>query len=299
MAASASDPSRSTRALDKPRSPSWLPNVEGLLDPDVVRAIDSLPNAVNEYGYDAWGFSPAYAKVAYSIGKKILTPYFRPEVHGIENLPRGRVLIVPNHSGQIPFDGAVVALATLLEASPPRLVRPMVERWFPTVPYVNELIARCGAVLGAPINCRNLLLDDQAILVFPEGIKGSGKPWKQRYKLQPFGRGFMRLALQTQTPVVPCAVIGGEESIVSLHNSKSLARLLGLPYAPIHPLLPVLGLLAYFPVPVKFHLHFGAPLHFEGRADDEDSVIDAKVAVVMREVQSLIDKGLQERRSIF
>jgi 1-acyl-sn-glycerol-3-phosphate acyltransferase len=269
------------------------------VDPEVADAIDALPNRVNELGYDAWGFNAERAKVWYSVGKRRLLPYFRPEVTGIENLPAGRVLIVPNHSGQFPIDGFIIALACLLRAKPPRLVRAMVERYFPTVPFVNEIFTRCGAVLGDPINCRNLLLDDQAIVVFPEGVKGGGKTWKHRYQLQPFGRGFMRLALQTNTPIVPCAVIGGEESVISIYNAKKLARVLGAPYFPVSPFVPLLGPAAYFPLPVKFHIHMGAPLRFSGPFDDEDTVIDQKVKEVKDAVEGLIAQGLRERTSIF
>lgn len=262
-----------------------------VVDPDVARAIDSLPNELNELGYDAWGFNRERAKLFYSLGKRLLMPYFRPEVTGLEHLPSGRMLIVPNHSGQLPIDGMIISLTCLLHAKPPRLVRAMVERWFPKLPFVNELFARSGAVLGDPVNCRNLLLDDQVIVVFPEGAKGSGKTWSRRYQLQDFGRGFMRLALQTDAPIVPCAVIGGEESIVSLYDWKGLARLLGTPYAPISPL--------YFPLPVKFHVHFGAPLRFDGRFDDEDAVIDEKVKRVKDEIARLIERGRAERRSLF
>jgi 1-acyl-sn-glycerol-3-phosphate acyltransferase len=261
------------------------------IDPEVARALDSLPNEVNELGYDAWGFHRERAKLWFSIGKRLLMPYFRPEVTGLEHLPEGRMLIVPNHSGQLPIDGMIIALACLLRAEPPRLVRAMVERWFPKLPFVNELFARCGAVLGDPVNCRNLLLDDQVIVVFPEGAKGSGKTWKHRYRLQEFGRGFMRLALQTDAPIVPCAVVGGEESIVSLHDWKSMARLLGMPYLPISPL--------YFPLPVKFHVHFGEPMRFTGRFDDEDAVIDEKVKRVTEVIELLLARGLAERKSVF
>jgi 1-acyl-sn-glycerol-3-phosphate acyltransferase len=265
--------------------------VIGTIDPDVARAIDSLPNKVNELGFDAWGFHKDRAKLWYSVGKRILMPYFRPQVSGLENLPPGRMLIVPNHSGQLPIDGMIIALVCLMQAEPPRLVRAMVERWFPRLPFINELFSRCGAVLGDPINCRNLLQDDQVIVVFPEGAKGSGKPWRERYTLKPFGRGFMRLALQTQTPIVPCAVIGGEESIISLHDWKTAARLLKMPYFPI-PVTP-------FPLPVQFHVHFGEAMHFSGRYDDEDSVIDEKVRQVEDVVKFLIEKGRAERTSVF
>lgn len=273
-----------------------LPVPLNLVPPDdeIVRALRQIPSSVNELGFDAWGFSPEWARVLYSIGKRVYD-YFRPEVFGAENIPEGRVLVVPNHAGQLPFDGIVIALATLLHGKPPRLMRAMVERWFPKTPFINEVFARGGAVLGAPINCRNLLLDDQAILVFPEGARGSGKIFRDRYKLMPFGRGFMRLALQTNTPIVPTAVIGGEEAVISVHSSRTLAKLIQAPYFPISPFLPILGPLAYFPLPVKFRIHFGKPMHFEGAFDDEDAAIDEKVAVVMAEVQGLIDEGLKAR----
>ena len=268
------------------------------IDPKVSEAIDSLPNRINSQGFDPWGFSPQDAKFYYSLARHVYD-YFRPEIFGIEHVPAGRVLIVPNHSGQLPFDGMVVAQATLLQAKPPRLVRAMAERWVSTLPFVNEMFARSGVVLGDPINCRNLLEDDQAILVFPEGARGSGKIYQQRYKLAPFGRGFMRLALQTKTPVVPVAVIGAEESIISIHDWKGLAKLLRAPYVPISPLLPLLGPLAYFPMPTKFRIYFGEPMHFDGPFDDEDSIIQRKVDQVQDRVQQLVDEGLAQRRSVF
>ena len=270
-----------------------------LVDDDVARALAALPTHVNELGYDPWGFSPSYARVGYSLAKRFVHAYFRPDVVGIENVPKGRVLLVANHSGQLPLDGVVIAVTCLLEAHPPRLVRPMVERWFPRVPFINEVISRGGATLGAPINCRNLLNDEQAILVFPEGVKGSGKVWSQRYKLQAFGRGFMRLALQTNTPIVPIGVVGGEESLISVHNWRGMAKLLGMPYLPIPALLPVLGPLAFLPLPVKFYLRFGAPLTFEGRHDDDDAVIDAKVRTVTSAIDGLIEQGRNARTSLF
>jgi 1-acyl-sn-glycerol-3-phosphate acyltransferase len=271
---------------------------EILIDPLVSSAIDSLPNRLNEFGYDPWGFHPEKAKPLFSVGKGIYE-YFRPEIHGIENIPAGRVLLVPNHAGQLPFDGLVILMACLLHGRPPRLPRAMAERFVPRIPFVSEFFARSGVVVGDPFNCRNLLLDDNAILVFPEGARGSGKVWRERYKLRPFGRGFMRLALQTETPVVPVAVIGSEEAVISVHNFRPLARLFGAPYFPINPLLPLLGPLAYFPLPVKFHVYFGEPMRFEGPFDDEDTVIDAKVKQVQVRVQQMIDRGLAARTAIF
>ena len=269
-----------------------------LIDPEVSAAIDSIPVRVNEYGFDPWGLSPEVAKVTYSLASRVAR-YFRPEIRGIEKLPAGRVLIVPNHSGQLPFDGIVIADTCLRKANPPRLVRAQAERWVPTLPVVNELFARSGVVVGDPINCRNLLNEENAILVFPEGARGSGKPWRERYRLRPFGRGFMRLALQTEAPVVPVAVVGAEESIISIHDWKTMARILGMPYLPISPLLPILGPLAYFPLPTKFYIEFGEPMRFTGPFDDEDPVIQRKVDEVQQTVQRMVDEGLARRPSVF
>ena len=170
-----------------------------VVDREVAAAIDSIPNNINSLGYDPWGLNPEAAKTYFSLAKLIYS-YFRPNVVGIENLPAGRVLIVPNHSGQLPFDALTVATACLLKAQPPRLVRSMAERWFPTLPWVNIAFSRSGVVVGDPINCRNLLDDDNAILVFPEGARGSGKVFQERYKLRDFGRGFICLLYTSPSP---------------------------------------------------------------------------------------------------
>ena len=268
------------------------------VSPDVARALDQVPLELNELGYDAWGFHKGTAAVLYSVAQT-LSRYFRPTVSGIENIPQGRVLIVPNHSGQLPFDGLVVAVETLLGATPPRLVRPMAERWFPTLPFVSAAFSRSGVVVGDPINCRNLLEANNAILVFPEGARGSGKVWSKRYHLEAFGRGFMRLALQTRTPIVPVSVVGAEESIPSIVNLSGLAKRLGMPYLPVPPHLPLLGPLAYLPLPTRFWIDFGPPMVFDGPYDDEDEVIQRKVDVVQAQVQAMVDSRLARRESVF
>ncbi len=267
-----------------------------LVVPGIARAFDSL--GLPEEGYDQWGFNAEQSRLWYSLAYPIYR-YFRPRVHGVENIPPGRVLIAGNHSGQLPFDGIVIALSTLLEADPPRLLRPMVERWVPTLPVINEIFSRTGVALGDPINCRNLLEADNAILVFPEGARGLGKTSELRYRLESFGRGFMRLALQTGSPIVPVAVVGAEEALLSIHNASTLARVLKFPYFPIPPLLPILGPLAYLPLPARFHLYYGEPMHFEGPFDDEDPVIDEKVRQVSERIESLIARGLAERQTVF
>lgn len=266
--------------------------------PELDRAFSTLEHQLNEQGYDDWGFHPQTAKHGYAIGD-LLYRYFRTQTTGIENIPEGRVLLIANHSGQLPLDGMVIGTTCLLDGKPPRAIRAMVERMVPTLPFVNELFSRTGAVVGDPTNCRNLLGADNAILVFPEGAAGCGKLFKDRYHLAHFGRGFMRLALQTNTPIVPISVVGAEESIPSVMNLKRLAKLVGAPYVPIPPHFPLLGMLAYLPLPSRFYIDFGEPMTFEGRDDAEDEIIDAKVATVSSTIQRMIDERLAIRPSVF
>jgi len=269
-----------------------------IIDRDVQAAFDTIPVDVNEMGYDPWGFHPRTARAYFTAAKQVYR-YFHPEIVGIENIPEGRVLVVPNHSGQLPFDGMVVAVAALLERSKPRMLRAMAERWFPTLPFVNIAFSRSGVVVGDPINCRNLLEAENGILVFPEGVRGSGKIFQNRYQLADFGRGFMRLALQTGAPIVPVGIVGAEESIISIADFKPLARAVGAPYIPVPALLPLLGPLAYLPMPTKFHIYFGEPMTFDGPFDDEDEVIQSKVNEVQNAVAALIQRGRAARTSWF
>lgn len=273
---------------------TWLRERYG--HPEIENALRDLEKEVPRY--DPWGFSPRDSK-PFAVLASLVYRYFRPVVTGIEHLPAGRVLVVANHSGQLPFDGLVIGTACLLKADPPRMCRPMMERWVPTLPFVNVAFSRAGGVVGDPINCRNLLERENAILVFPEGTQGSGKTWFQRYRLTPFGRGFMRLALQTKTPIVLVSVVGAEEAIISVANLKPIANLFGMPYLPVPLLLPVLGPLSIFPLPTRFYLDFAAPLHFDGPFDDEDEVIDAKVDTVRTKLQAMIDERLSKRESVF
>ena len=250
----------------------------------------------NEYGYDAYGLGREHVETAARLAGWMYRVYFRAEAHGVEHIPAaGRVLFVANHSGQLPYDGLVIGSACFLEPPQPRLVRSMVEHFVPTVPFASYLLARCGQIIGTPENCKHLLDEDEAILVFPEGARGISKPFSRRYQLAEFGLGFMRLALATGTPIVPVAVIGAEEQAPAI-NVKPLARLLGTPSFPIVPYPPFIPLV---PLPVKYRLHFGEPMTFTGDPDDDDEVMGDKVTAVKRRLESLIHVGLQERKHVF
>jgi 1-acyl-sn-glycerol-3-phosphate acyltransferase len=269
--------------------------VDRQLGSDVRERTRALAVRQNEYGYDSFGFHRDSLRYAAVVAKFLYEHYFRAETFGLSNVPAGRVLLVSNHSGQLPFDGAVIAAAMFLSADPPRVVRSMVEKFIPTLPFASYLFSRWGQVVGSPENCRRLLEDGEAILVFPEGAKGISKPFSQRYQLQDFGLGFMRLALQTRTPIVPVAVIGAEEQAPAI-NIKPLAKLIGAPAFPIMPFPPFLPLL---PLPVRYRLYFGEPLCFTGDPDDDDEVIEAPVRAVKNSIQSMIQLGLKERKHVF
>jgi 1-acyl-sn-glycerol-3-phosphate acyltransferase len=259
------------------------------------RILDSGTARLNELGYDPFGMSPAFIKKVVPIIRFLYRAYFRVSTHGLYELPTTRLMFVSNHSGQLPFDGALIAAAVAIEGKPPRIVRSMVERWVPSLPFVSLFMARCGQVLGDPENSRRLLENDEAILVFPEGVRGISKLFSQRYQLRPFGSGFMRQAIETKTPVAPVAVIGAEESMPAFFNLKRLARLVGAPAFPVTPTFPWLLLLGLVPYPVKIHIYFGEPMTFSGDPNDEDDVIEAKVKQVQDRVAELIRRGLKER----
>ena len=272
--------------------------VEARLGPEFRERTQALTVRQNEYGFDPFGFSRSHLKYAFAIAKFLHDSYFRCESHGIENVPPGRVLLVANHSGQLPFDAVVIASAMMLKADPPRMVRSMVERFIPTLPFMSYLMNRWGQIIGTPENCRRLLEDEEAILVFPEGVRGISKPFSRRYQLEPFGLGFMRLAHETGAPVVPVAVIGAEEQAPAV-NVKSIARLIGAPAFPVSPIPPFVPL----PLPVKYRLYFGEPLRFSaaggpGDGDDDENLVE-DVRTVRNSVQSMIQVGLKERKHVF
>mgnify|MGYP001293743725 CR=1 FL=1 len=256
-----------------------------------------VPVTVGDGKVDPFGFDLNTAKYAVAGAAFFYRVYFRAKVLGIEHVPIGRVLLIANHSGQVPLDALMIGTSMFSEAEPPRFIRSMIEKWTQTLPFVGTFFQRVGQVVGVPENARRLLAQGEAVLVFPEGARGVSKPFYKRYKLERFGLGFMRLALETQTPIVPVAVIGAEEQYVNLGNHDRLARLLKMPSFPVVPQWLLPG--GQLPLPTKYRIYFGAPLFFDGDADDEDAVIDEKVQVVRQTIQSMLNRGLKERDSVF
>jgi 1-acyl-sn-glycerol-3-phosphate acyltransferase len=265
-------------------------------DDDIAGRTEALVVRGNEFGFDEFGLSRDSVRGAVRVACWLYRNYFRATAFGVEHIPRnGRVIFAANHSGQLPFDGLVIAAACFLEPETPRLVRSMVEYFVPKVPFASYLLARWGQIIGTPENCRRLLAVDEAVLVFPEGARGISKNFSRRYQLAEFGTGFLRLALEMRAPIVPIAVIGAEEQAPAI-NVKPLARLLGVPSFPVVPYPPFMPLV---PLPVKYRLYFGEPIMMAGDPDDDDDVLDDKARIVKHRIQSMIQLGLREREHVF
>ncbi|MEY4948830.1 MAG: hypothetical protein RL698_1041 [Pseudomonadota bacterium] len=269
------------------------------LEEEIAGGLARIPTVLNEYGYDAWGFSPETSRRVLTLMGLLYRYWFRVELHGIENLPEGRALVIANHSGQIPLDAAMMMVGSILEGEPPRILRGMAEYWLPTLPFIGTMGHRIGSVVGTPKNCIDLLHREEAVLAFPEGVRGLNKPFSRRYRLQRFGLGFMRLALETDAPIVPAVVVGAEEQIPTVGNADALGRMVGLPALPIPALLPILGPLCMLPLPVKYHVWIGEPMSFSGNPHDEDVFIEGLVDKVRSRMREMIERGLRARRSSF
>ena len=276
-----------------------LPRSLNALQHEIAERMLRIPTRLNTYGYDAWGFHPDSARRSMLFTALLYHYWFRVETHDIDRIPRGRVLLISNHAGQIALDAAMICAACFFEAEPPRVVRGMGEYWLPTVPWLNELMVRTGSVVGTRKNAIDLLTNEEAVIAFPEGIRGMNKLIWERYQLQEFGQGFMRLALETHTPIVPIAVVGSEEQAPGIANLQPLAKLLRMPAFPVTLTWPWLGPLGMVPLPVKYHIYFGEPMQFEGNPGDEDEVIAEKVELVKGRIATMLAEGLARRRSLF
>jgi 1-acyl-sn-glycerol-3-phosphate acyltransferase len=287
----------------------WLPaRITQALVPGPVQELGrelglrlrETPTRLNAYGFDPYGFHPDTARSMLLPAALLYRYYFRVQTHGIASVPSGRLLLIANHSGQFGYDGAMLAMAMLLEARPPRLCRGMAEFMFWRTPWAGTYASRAGMMAGTPRNCAAMLEAGECVMVFPEGARGANKPWRKRYQLQPFGLGFMRLALETSTPIVPVGIVGAEEQQPGFANLEGIGKKLGLPSLPITVSMPWLGLLGpAFALPVKYHIHFGEPMYVDGRSDDEDSAIERRVDDVKAEIAALLARGRSERSGIF
>jgi 1-acyl-sn-glycerol-3-phosphate acyltransferase len=258
---------------------------------EVDARIARLQLSFNAHGFDAYGVSRASLAAGFRVVGWLYRHYFSVRCHGIEHVPtQGRVILVGNHSGGYAIDAGMAIAACFFELEPPRLAHGMADRFISRLPFISELASRTGQITGLPQHARQLLADERVLLVFPEGARGTSKLFWNRYSLGQFGTGFMRLALTTQSPIVPFAFLGGGEAVPTIANLELLGKLFGVPYVPLTPYLVPL------PLPVQAELRFGAPLRFTGTGEESQGTIQEQVDVVKACIADLIARGLAARK---
>ena len=279
---------------------------------------DPLPSAVGsalgflrrrftgDYPVDDFGFDPELtSSVLLAPARPLYEHYFRVETRGMEHVPDvGSALLVANHSGTIPLDAVMTQLALLDYHPAHRHLRMLGADLVFRLPIVSSLARKGGATLACNADAERLLASGHLVGVWPEGFKGIGKPFSERYKLQRFGRGgFVSAALRTGKPIIPCSIIGAEEIYPIIGNANWLARLLGLPYVPVTPTFPLLGALGMVPLPSKWIIEFSEPIetaNLGGPVAAEDPMLVFNLTDQVREtIQSTLYKLLMQRRSVF
>jgi 1-acyl-sn-glycerol-3-phosphate acyltransferase len=271
---------------------------------DLRRALDAVGRRLRgDYEEDEWGYDPSFAAAAEPLLSFLYDRWWRVTATGTEHVPRtGRALVVANHAGVLPWDATMMATA-LRRAGVDRDPRFMALDWAFELPWASVAIRRSGGVPASPYNALRLLQQDHLVMVFPEGAKGVGKPWSERYRLQRFGRGgFVELALRTGAPIVPCAVVGSEEIYPKLGEIPGVARLLGAPYMPITPTFPLLGPFGAIPLPSRWRIAFGEPIDLSSLGPEaaEDRATVLEVAEDVRDrIQAMVYDNLIERQGAF
>lgn len=240
-------------------------------------------------GSDPWGLDIDLVEKSLRLLTPLYRHYFKVRVIGAEKINDEPYVVASNHSGQIPIDAMLIAMALLLDADQPLLVRPMVERFMTTLPFINKYASSLGAVLGDRQNASYLLSQGQSILVFPEGVKGISKSSPDYYKVKDFSSGFYRMASTHQTSILPIAVIGAEEMYPFVIHFKGLANLVGFPALPLS--------LNLIPLPSPIDIYIGDALKPE--ANENEKKIANNVYVLEQQIKKMIVYGLAKRRPFF
>ncbi len=275
-----------------------------LAGPEEYRWLDRIGVRDLGLGYDRFGFEKESAALAYLFLRLVYKYWFRVESEGHHNIPRvGRCILVGNHGGLLPWDASMMCVDALCRLHPPRMVRAIVDHFVATLPFLNVIFARCGQVIGARQNFRELLQGEELILVFPEGTKGIGKPYWDRYRLRPFRVGFVEMALQYKSPIVPVSFIGPDDQAPIVVSFDGVSQSLGVPFVPVTPTFPWLGLAGLLPYPVKYRIQYGEPIHFY-REYGKDAALDPRLVEelasrVREKVQDMVDAGLKRRTGVF
>jgi 1-acyl-sn-glycerol-3-phosphate acyltransferase len=256
------------------------------------------------YAVDEFGFDPQWTESFLTIFKALYRDYWRVECTGVENIPpAGRALLVANHAGVLPWDGTMIKTAVFAEHPHPRHVRALVAGQFMGMPVMSWFLRRTGQAVGHPDDTRRLLERDELVLVFPEGTRGTGKSFRDRYRLRRFGRGgFVATAIRAQAPIIPISVVGSEEIYPMIGDLGPVARFFGLPYFPVTPFWPWLGPLGMIPLPSKWRIQFHAPVdvsHLPPSAAADQHIVMSLADEVRDTIQKGIYENLKLRRGVF
>jgi 1-acyl-sn-glycerol-3-phosphate acyltransferase len=278
--------------------------VERILPADEIQRAKDFAVEDTGYGFDPFGAERESALLSYVVMRVLHKHWFRVQSHGLENIPlEGAALVVPNHSGVIAIDAAMLATDVFMNLERPRVVRAVVDYFTSLLPFVNVFFTRSGQLVGHSKNFEDLLRHDHLVGVFPEGARGVGKRFRQRYKLRRFNVGFVELSLIHKVPIIPTAIIGAEEQAPMFANIASLARLFHLPFFPITPFFPWLGPIGLIPLPSKYHISYGEAFRFYEEYPPE-TVSDSQTIRMLADkvqlrVQEMIEAGLQQRQTIY
>ena len=258
----------------------------------------------SNYAVDDFGFDPQWTESFLTVFKSLYHDYWRVETTGVEHVPAtGRALLVANHAGVLPWDGTMIKTAVFVEHPHPRHVRALVASQFMGMPVMSWFLRRTGQAVGHPDDTRRLLERDELVLVFPEGTRGTGKSFRDRYRLRRFGRGgFVATAIRAQAPIIPVSVVGSEEIYPMVGDLTPVARLFGLPYFPVTRFWPWLGPLGMIPLPSKWRIQFHPPVevaHLPPKAAEDQHLVMTLADDVRDTIQRGIYENLKLRRGVF
>jgi 1-acyl-sn-glycerol-3-phosphate acyltransferase len=289
----------------------------GLALPEAAgRAAASLPRGARDavrfaarrlegdYSEDEWGYDEQFVDAVLPFFEFMYDRWWRVDATGLQHVPaHGRAMLAANHAGILPWDATMISVALLREHPLPRTPRFMVLNWAFELPWISTVMRKLGGVVASPYNAMRLLEQDQLLAVFPEGVKGTGKPFRERYRLQRFGRGgFVEIALRTRSPIVPVAVVGSEEIYPKIGDLPGVARLLGAPFLPITPTFPWLGPLGAVPLPSRWRIEFCEPIQtapYGPAAADDRGVVFELSEQVRETIQRKLYENLVKRGRAF
>lgn len=261
-------------------------------DKKITEIFELLKEDYKDYK-DPWGFNLELCEKTLRKVVPLYRSYFRVRVFGIENVKEHSYIVTSNHTGQVPLDAMLITIAFLLDVTPPRILRAMVERFMAQLPFIGDFAAQTGSILGDRANCSFLIDHGESILVFPEGVRGISKNTPDFYKLKSFSEGFYRIALQKKTPILPVCVIGAEEMFPFVFHSKRLAKILKVPAIPLTANL--------FPLPSPIDIYIGQeitiPVHLETEASDKE--VKENVFHIENTIKRMLITGLKNRRPFF